>query len=480
MNSKIRVGRYTSSLLLLVVGVLLLLDQMNGTEHMMLLLKWWPLIFVSWGLEYLIMLVSVTRNGRKPHRMRRFRPDLKGLMLAIILSASVFIVTEQHHYMHLWNRVSINLTTASMDFSEEADNRLSKGSVLLPLSMDTESLLVESVNGNIRLIRGPVSHVEVHSTVWVDQVSSVEAAAIAEASSIDISNGTSIQVHTQGQAYGQSGKRQPLINLTIVIPENRRLNMDIRTSNGNITVDRVDAIDRMNLQTGNGQLIVQDAIGDVNGTTLNGNVDVHRVDGNVDMKTNRGSMLAGDISGLVSYSTQVGDIQIARTNGKVTADTKNGNIIINSAVWNVNANSLNGSVSIRTDRIGGDWNVYSAVGDIVLYLPPDGNFTLEGSSSYGRLSTDFPFSIEGKSITGVVGLGAYSVKVEGNSDLTVNQTELPPPVEEPDTETTDQGETDEVDSDQEGPAASTNSEAFGESNTEDTNAGEAIGDPAEG
>lgn len=56
MHRKIRVGRYTSSLLLMAVGILLIVDVFQNTEYMLQLLVWWPVIFVLWGLEYLIFL----------------------------------------------------------------------------------------------------------------------------------------------------------------------------------------------------------------------------------------------------------------------------------------------------------------------------------------------------------------------------------------------------------------------------------------
>ncbi|WP_068503520.1 DUF4097 family beta strand repeat-containing protein [Paenibacillus kribbensis] len=425
MHRKIRVGRYTSSLLLMAVGVLLIVDVLQNTEYMLQLLVWWPVIFVLWGLEYLIFFGVYYRKEGKSDNGRRFRPDLKGIISALVVAASVFIVTQQNHYMYLWNRVSLNLTSASMDFSQAKENRYDMGGVLVPVTMQTSDLVVESVNGDITLIRRPVSNIEVRGTLWVDQAPAAQADKIAQASSLASTDGKTIQIRPEVQPYGASSKRQPRMNMLITVPEDRRFNMQIRTSNGNITLNGVDAIDSIRLESGNGNLVVTDAIGNVKGSTLNGQVKLHRITGDVDMRTNRGDMQAGDIEGAVSLYTVVGDIQLARSKGDITTDTQNGDINVLDSTAKLNANSLNGAIKVNSEQVGGDWKIYSAVGDIALDLPSNGDFQLEGSSSYGNLQSEFPFKIDSKSISGQNGTGKYVINVEGNSNLMIKRLLIP-------------------------------------------------------
>lgn len=425
MHRKIRVGRYTSSLLLMAVGVLLILDVVQHTEYMLQLLVWWPVIFVLWGLEYLIFFGVYYRKESKPDNGRRFRPDLKGIVSALVVAAAVFIVTQQNHYMYLWNRVSLNLTAASMDFSQAKGNRYDMGGVLVPVTMQTSDLIVDSVNGDVTLIRRPVSNVEVRATLWVDQAPAAEADKIAQASSLTSTDGKTIQIRPEVQSYGASSRRQPRTNMLITVPEDRRFNIQIRTSNGDITLNGVDAIDSIRLESGNGNLTVNDAIGNVKGVTLNGQIKLHRITGDVDVRTNRGDMQAGDIEGTVELRTMVGDIQLARSEGDITVDTQNGDMNVLNPTAMLNANSLNGGIKVHSEQVGGDWKIYSAVGDIALDLPSNGGFQLEGSSSYGNLRSDFPFKIDSKSISGQNGTGKYTVNVEGNSNLTIKRLLMP-------------------------------------------------------
>ncbi|MGG4221038.1 DUF4097 family beta strand repeat-containing protein [Paenibacillus jamilae] len=425
MHRKIRVGRYTASLLLMAVGILLIVDVLQNTEYMLQLLVWWPVIFVLWGMEYLIFFGVHYRKEGKSDNGRRFRPDLKGILSALIVAASVFIVTQQNHYMYLWNRVSLNLTSGSMDFSQAKENRYDMGGMLIPVTMQTSDLVVDSVNGDITLIRRPVSNIEVRGTLWVDQAPAAEADKIAQASSLTSTDGKTIQIRPEVKSYGASSKRQPRMNLLITVPEDRRFNMQIRTSNGNITLNGIDAIDSIRLESGNGNLTVNDAIGNVKGGTLNGQIKLHRISGDVDVRTNRGDMQAGDIEGAVSLHTMVGDIQVARSEGDITVDTQNGDMNVLNSTAKLNANSLNGAIKVHSEHVGGDWKIYSAVGDIVLDLPSNGDFQLEGSSSYGNLQSDFPFKIDSKSISGQNGTGKYVINVEGNSNLTIKKLLMP-------------------------------------------------------
>ncbi|WFR64636.1 DUF4097 family beta strand repeat-containing protein [Paenibacillus amylolyticus] len=228
------------------------------------------------------------------------------------------------------------------------------------------------------------------------------------------------------------------MNLTITIPDDRRFNLDIRTSNGAILLNRPEAISTILAETGNGRIRITNAVGDISGKTLNGDVIVANAIGNVDLDSNRGDMKARGISGDVDLTTQVGSISISDSVGEFTAETRNGNITLDGANLGIKAQSLNGSINIVSTKVGGDWDVYSAVGAINVLLPDRGDYSLAGSSSYGDLSTDLPFKVQNKTIEGQLGEGEYRIKIEGNSDLAIHRN---PAVSTPETTTTDSEDT---------------------------------------
>ncbi|MGG4404259.1 DUF4097 family beta strand repeat-containing protein [Paenibacillus sp. FSL K6-1122] len=447
MNRKVRVGRYTAAALIIAVGVLLILDKRWGTDYVYEMVDWWPFLLVVLGVEYIVLFLWTRRrnkvqsdNPSNPDEQIkvRFRPDAKGILTSLILAASVFIVTEQDHYMHLWNRVSLNLGAASMDYSQAAGYMEDKGTIRVPVRMDTSDLVVEGVNGDISVQRGDTDEIEVRTVIWVDQTTEVQAKAVAAASFVEADGTKVIYIKATGKTYGDNEKTQPRMNLTITIPDDRRFNLDIRTSNGAILLNRPEAISTILAETGNGRIRITNAVGDISGKTLNGDVIVANAIGNVDLDSNRGDMKARGISGDVDLATQVGSISIADSVGEFIAETRNGNITLDGANLGIKAQSLNGSINIVSTKVGGDWDVYSAVGAINVLLPDRGDYSLAGSSSYGDLSTDLPFKVQNKTIEGQLGEGEYRVKIEGNSDLTIQSN---PAVSTPETVTPDSEDT---------------------------------------
>ncbi|HEY2491500.1 MAG TPA: DUF4097 family beta strand repeat-containing protein [Paenibacillus sp.] len=422
MNSKrkIRVGRYTATLLLIVTGILLLTDKIRGTDYTLLLLTWWPLLVVMWGVES-ILLYLIARDHERASGSK-FRLDIRGLTLSIILTASVFVVTHQEHYLHLWNKVSLNLTAAAVDYSEQKGAHFLKDREIIPVSFDSQDIVIDNINGNIWLHREPVDDVQVATEVWVDQITGPEAKEIFKESTVQISEGKTIKVETLGKPYGQSGKRQPRMDLNITLPENRRFNFQIRTMNGDITLRNVEAIKNISLETANGKISIKNVLGDVKGSTSNGAIQVNNLNGSADLMTSQGNVEVVDVTRSLRLSTQVGNLSVVRALGETDISTKNGNIYVNEARRSLKAESLNGRVKTSSSEIGGDWNIYSAVGEMKLYLPYYGDYEIKGSISYGEIRTTMPtLTLDNKTITGIIGTGEHSISVEGNSDLVVNK-----------------------------------------------------------
>lgn len=418
MKHKIRVGRYTAAVLLIITGALLLGDEWNGTDHIFLLLKWWPSLFILWGIEYLLRYMISRAVGRRGSF--RFRPDFRGIILSVCLVTSVFVVTQQEHFLHLWNRVSLNLTAAGVDYSEAVDNKFRKEPLEIPIDLNTGKIIVDHLNGDITIYRSNVDHIVVNTEVWVDQEEKGLAEAIAEQSTVEADEGDTVVIRAKGKAYGQSGKRQPKMNLEIEIPDDRRFNLDIRTMNGSLSLLNVEAIDNISLESGNGELTLSHVYGDVSGKTLNGDVNVRGVTGDIKLSTNRGSVKAYDVSGNGFFTTQVGNIIVKRIEKEIDVKTRNGNITVYDAENKLTAESLNGSIDVRSGTIGGDWTIYSAVGVMNVRIPEVGDYDLEGVITYGSIQTELPnLTIEQKTIKGTAGTGEHSIKIEGTSDLNI-------------------------------------------------------------
>lgn len=415
----LRTGRFTAASLLIAVSVLLVIDEISGKDRMLLMLTWWPLVFVLWGLEHIAVLLLNHRNAAKTGR--RLRVDVRGLIFSMFMAFSVFAVTQQDHYMHLWNRVSLDLTAAGAEYSNDEGYRVEKPSLDIPIDLDTNRVIISGLNGNIEVRKAETTEIIVKPIIWIDQLPSEEAREIAADTSVEVNEGKSLELSVKDKAYGKSGRRHPRVNLTVILPENRFLDLDITTSNGGIALTSVQAMKEVKLQTGNGDLRLWDVIGNVSGKTLNGDVELYRIFGDAEIDTQGGNVKGRGVTGKAALSTMVGDISLTDAQAEIQVNTKNGNIRIDGASAKLQAESLNGKVHVSSKKIGGNWDVYSAVGEMQVDLPDVGDYTFEGSSSYGDIFTNLPFAVEDKEIKGTMGRGEYQVKVEGNSNLIVNK-----------------------------------------------------------
>ncbi|WP_223070484.1 DUF4097 family beta strand repeat-containing protein [Paenibacillus caui] len=422
-----RTGRFTAALFTLIVGAVLVLDHIMNGDYMLLFLKWWPVLLIMLGLEYMILLLL--RRGRTVPG-RSLRLDTKGMVLAVLAAASIFAITEQDHYLHLWKRVSLDLTAAGMDFSEEQGYSVIKRPLLIPVKSGSTKLSVDGINGNITIAKGPVFEVQVQSKVYVDEVASDEAEKIAEGTNIAVSDGETIGISVKDTSYGSSGRRHPRMNLYITIPFNRNFILDVTTANGDVLVKNI-ASEKISLKTGNGKVVLKDIFGDISAKTLNGDMHVANIRGNVDADTKGGSMVASTIGGNTKLSTLVGDISVEGATGNIAVNTKNGDIAVYEALKKLSAESLNGQIVVKSNIVGGDWNVYSAVGELNITLPQFADYKLEGSSGYGGIETNLPFPVENKTLKGEWGTGEHQIKLDGNSNVIINKSSAHPMDPEP-------------------------------------------------
>jgi len=413
MPAKIKVGRFTAALLWLTLGVLVILDQRTDGAQLLLLLTWWPLILVAWGIEYVIFYLLARR------RLFRLRFDIKGIVLAIVASAAVFLVTEQNQYLYLWSRVSLDLTAASAEFSEATGTRTELAPQNVPLSDMTDEITIEGINGDLIVRTANIDEIRVRPVVWVDEIQPDEARKIAEQTVIKTSEGQEVNIHAETKTYGESKNRQPRVNMEIVLPSSRHFDINMQTTNGKITMMGVEALRNISVRTGNGSIALRNIMGDVKAQATTGNIAINSVLGSLSADTSQGSFQVNDVSGAARLYTQVGDITLTDALGDIDMKTRNGNIFANEANFGVKAETLNGNIEIRSVSIGDDWSVYSAVGVISLYLPPTGDYEVDGSNSYGTIKTDLPLETKNKTLSGTFGNGDHTVRVDGNGDLNV-------------------------------------------------------------
>jgi len=227
----------------------------------------------------------------------------------------------------------------------------------------------------------------------------------------------------QNQQSGQeeNGQNGNVQNEPTDQPEPIATELIITVSNGSVNVNGLFLPGGLKAKVTNGEITVHDVAGKVEAETKNGGIQVSKITGDVHLETYNGNVSAEQIEGALEGSTLSGSMDVTHVSGAIEVSTKNGQIMILDAASRVKADTLNGDIEIASPVVAGNWNVDSSIGEIRLYVPEDGNYAVNGSVTFGEVSTDLPLIASKKTITGEVGTAEYRININANSSIMVNQ-----------------------------------------------------------
>ncbi|MBW7476402.1 DUF4097 domain-containing protein [Paenibacillus oenotherae] len=197
--------------------------------------------------------------------------------------------------------------------------------------------------------------------------------------------------------------------------------LSIHVSNGSVDVSGLVFTGGAAVKVTNGEITLRHLSGSVHAETKNGFIEAFDIAGSVQLDTYNGNVKAFRINGDVQGSTLSGNIEVERVKGSTAVDTKNGEIRIREADASITADTLNGSIDIQSAIVGGDWNIDSSIGEINLVIPDNGNYNVNGSVTFGSISTNLPLATSKKTIQGDIGEATYRINIDANSSITVNR-----------------------------------------------------------
>ncbi|OPA74350.1 hypothetical protein BVG16_24830 [Paenibacillus selenitireducens] len=409
----IKAGRYTAALLLLTVGALLIWDQATGdVVHMQYLIQWWPILFIVWGVEYIVLNMAYRKSDK------RMKLDIGGVFVSVLLSAIVFCVTQPSLVADLWKKVNFKINIAS-DVNVAQWEKFEKPIKRIEVDSGTKNLVVRNDFGDVVIQKGDVKQLEIETTLRIDAPRK-EAEPIAEESNIHIEQGKQLTIQAQGKSFGNGWKKYPKMDLVITLPEAISVDVDVKVELGDIYVQGIQAPSEVKLLTAKGDVDVEKVKGSVNAETMLGDVSLTAIEGHAVMNSKSGDLNVSHITAGAEVSTLNGDIRIEEVSGDITADTKNGDIDVDSADQNLKASTLNGDVFIASSKVGGDWTVESTIGDLEISLPEAGDYEVVGNTTIGSVDVgDLPLQAEHNTISGIVGNGKYKIKLDATSSITL-------------------------------------------------------------
>ena len=151
---------------------------------------------------------------------------------------------------------------------------------------------------------------------------------------------------------------------------------------------------------------------------------------NLDIKTSNGHISVADIDGTVTARSSNGRLVCEDVSGSITARTTNGSIVCENISGAVQANTSNGSVTVRHPAVlvDGDSIVCgTSNGSIRIHLPTESSFDVTAKTTSGRIKSDFEVDKTGQRNTkrllaGRVGSGGPRVELKtSNGSITLTQ-----------------------------------------------------------
>lgn len=236
-------------------------------------------------------------------------------------------------------------------------------------------LEMREINGDILVKAGMGATVEIIETLSMEVFTEEEAKRVLEACEESYSQ-TGARIVVEGRTRP---KRSVDSRFNVTVPAS--FTLDLSTSGGDISVDRVKG--NTTLRTSGGDLELLGTGGVVNAKTSGGDVVVRDAEGSVNAKTSGGDLELERIKGKLDAATSGGNIMLRYADKEVTLRTSGGDIEIFEVAGNVVASTSGGNVQV--ENTSGSVEVSTSGGDLILR---DIKGALDGATSGGDIRAE--------------------------------------------------------------------------------------------
>jgi DUF4097 and DUF4098 domain-containing protein YvlB len=191
-------------------------------------------------------------------------------------------------------------------------------------------------------------------------------------------NSVSIEVKVPHWGFSMFGGNHKSLRVEVSVP--RELDLDVRTSDGNVTAQGVSG--KIQFDTGDGNVTAGNIKGNIKIHTGDGHIEGHNFDGSLDANTGDGNL---------------------RIDGRFDA------LALKTGDGNIEAQVGSGS------KVTNGWNLHSGDGHITLRVPGDLNATLDAHTGDGSITLDIPIQVSGSlshsSVRGKMNAGGPTLAV---------------------------------------------------------------------
>ena len=150
------------------------------------------------------------------------------------------------------------------------------------------------------------------------------------------------EIHLRGLAGTERAGGGLWVTIELNVPQN--MNLDVTTGGGNIQVDNVHG--HVNLTTAGGNLTTGNITGPAHLHTDGGHISVKNVGGELVAETGGGHITAGDVGGSAYLHTNGGHIRVTSVAGTARLETGGGNVTVERAGAELVADTEGGQIDV--------------------------------------------------------------------------------------------------------------------------------------
>jgi hypothetical protein len=402
-----------SGLLLILVGGLLLSHEFGGSRSAWIILeKWWPLIFILWGLAKLYDHFTAQRTGQAaPPTISAGEVFLVLFVLAVIGGVGIFDWGSNRPnrgdiFSSIWNE--------SFSFTE---------SVPAQTVPARSQITVRTARGNITVTADDTQQISVTARKSANAASESDAQERVNHTHVSVTktdNGFLVEPQGQNDSDGTIGVELEVHvpkNITLdaktdrggvqisgitgnVTVESQRGAIEVRQSGGDVSVDSRNDSDDIRVVGAAGNVRVsgrgaQVEISDVQGAvTLDGDyfgsLNFARLTKGIHFVSNRTDLAVSQLTGRVEISNP-GDMGIYDSTGSVTLTTTKRDLTLDNVTGKIQVDNRSGNITVRyTDSPKEPLQLTTQSGDIDVTLPAKAVFDVSArADNNGDISSDF-------------------------------------------------------------------------------------------
>ncbi len=362
-----RVGTFSLGILLVIIGLLILFGGIKGVSGALLILKFWPVILISIGIE---VLYFVYRNKGAEVKLKYDVLAIFIFITLVMISSGVFIFNE-----FMDDEVS-NVIMGDIKSKAYSDMMIKEYEYN---KKDIESIVIEN-SGNISIKKSNDNKIRIKTSVVV-KANSKEVAEEYKEKVIDIKVEDGV---LQISDFNQEAINRLVdigeinTNYELFMPEN--IQIDLENNNGSIDINginnKLDICMRGSTLTGN------NITGDINIREGNGysyrSIDLSHIKGNIHLDTKGQNITLNNITGNLSGKVESDNMKVDGLKGKCE-------LSLNDCNFNIKYN----------DKIEEDIIINGEGASVEIHIPQnqEGNFYLE-SDNYINLESKKVFKEE--------------------------------------------------------------------------------------